>query len=145
MCARQCRYRSINISIGTQATPHNPSNPTQIDSRIPLFKYLTKESLSTMAPSLPSNVHVSTHPCVRAKLSQLRSSSTNARETKSLVHEIATLVACDALAHGLTVEESGTVSFHPDLYHVHFPIANVPRSSSLRTHPLLDTPIRPRP
>ena len=59
----------------------------------------------------PSNVHVSTHPCVRAKLSQLRSSSTNARDTKILIHEIATLVGCEALAHGLTNIQTGTVSF----------------------------------
>ncbi|MCJ1298073.1 hypothetical protein MMC08_000862 [Hypocenomyce scalaris] len=39
--------------------------------------------------SLPANVHVSRHPCLCAKLSQLRSHNTNARETKALVHEIA--------------------------------------------------------
>ncbi|GAB7328884.1 hypothetical protein MBLNU13_g00755t1 [Cladosporium sp. NU13] len=58
--------------------------------------------------SVPSNVHVSTHPCLRAKLSLLRSKSTNARETKQLVHEIATIVGCEALAHGLQVTETGT-------------------------------------
>lgn len=62
-----------------------------------------------MASSVPSNVHVSTHPCLRAKLSILRSQSTNARETKQLVHEIATIVGCEALAHGLKVTETGTV------------------------------------
>lgn len=63
-----------------------------------------------MALPLPSNTHVSTHPCVRAKLSQLRSASTKASETKSLVHEIATLVACEALGHGLSTVQGGTVS-----------------------------------
>ncbi|KAM0700708.1 hypothetical protein Q7P35_012429 [Cladosporium inversicolor] len=58
--------------------------------------------------SVPSNVHVSTHPCLRAKLSLLRSKSTNARDTKQLVHEIATIVGCEALAHGLQVTETGT-------------------------------------
>lgn len=62
-----------------------------------------------MASSAPSNVHVSSHPCLRAKLSLLRSKSTNARETKQLVHEIATIVGCEALAHGLQVTETGTV------------------------------------
>lgn len=62
-----------------------------------------------MASSLPSNVHVSKHPCLRAKLSQLRSKSTNARETKTLVHDIALLLGTEALA-GLEVENIGTVS-----------------------------------
>ncbi|KAK5122122.1 hypothetical protein LTR85_004368 [Meristemomyces frigidus] len=61
-----------------------------------------------MANKLPPNVHVSTHPSVRAKLSQLRSSSTNAKETKALVHDIATMVGCDALAHGLSTVRTGT-------------------------------------
>ncbi|KAK5136996.1 hypothetical protein LTR08_001503 [Meristemomyces frigidus] len=61
-----------------------------------------------MDNTLPPNVHVSTHPCVRAKLSQLRSSSTNARDTKTLVHEIATIVGCEALAHGLETVQTGT-------------------------------------
>ncbi|KAK4546255.1 hypothetical protein LTR36_001932 [Oleoguttula mirabilis] len=61
-----------------------------------------------MATKLPSNVHVSTHPCVRAKLSQLRSSSTNAKETKALVHEIATMIGCEALAHSLSTVQTGT-------------------------------------
>lgn len=61
--------------------------------------------------SFPSNVHVSAHPCLEAKLSQLRSKSTNARETKALVHEIAVIVGCEALAKGLKAVSSGTVSF----------------------------------
>jgi uracil phosphoribosyltransferase len=60
--------------------------------------------------SLPSNVHVSSHPCLKAKLSLLRSQSTHARDTKQLVHEIATIIGCEALAHGLEVTESGSVS-----------------------------------
>lgn len=59
---------------------------------------------------MATNVHVSTHPCVRAKLSLLRSTSTNAKETKSLIHEIATIVACEALSTGLAVEQAGKVS-----------------------------------
>ena len=59
--------------------------------------------------SVPSNAHVSGHPCLRAKLAQLRSHSTGARELKALIHEIALIVGCEALAHGLDVEETGKV------------------------------------
>ncbi|KAK6438720.1 hypothetical protein LTR95_005081 [Oleoguttula sp. CCFEE 5521] len=58
--------------------------------------------------SLPENVHVSTHPCLQAKLSQLRSASTSSRHTKQLVNEIATIIGCEALAKGLSVTETGT-------------------------------------
>lgn len=62
-----------------------------------------------MASTLPSNVHISKHPCLRAKLSQLRSKSTNAREVKALVHDIALLLGTEALAD-LAIEPTGTVS-----------------------------------
>ncbi|KAF2838048.1 uracil phosphoribosyltransferas-like protein [Patellaria atrata CBS 101060] len=58
--------------------------------------------------SLPSNVHVSTHPCLRAKLSQLRSHATNAKETRGLINDIATIVACEALGASLKTTQSGT-------------------------------------
>jgi uracil phosphoribosyltransferase len=54
------------------------------------------------APSLPSNVHVSSHPCLRAKLSLLRSKQTQAREVKGLITEIATIVGVEAFASVLT-------------------------------------------
>ncbi|KAF2238778.1 putative uracil phosphoribosyltransferase [Viridothelium virens] len=60
-----------------------------------------------MAADLPSNVHVSKHPCLRAKLSQLRSENTNARETKLLIHEIATIVACEALSESFDAVPHG--------------------------------------
>ena len=62
-----------------------------------------------MASSLPSTVHISKHPCLRAKLSQLRSKTTNARETKTLVHEIALLLGSEALAQ-LETYEAASVS-----------------------------------
>ena len=62
-----------------------------------------------MSQSLPPNVHVSTHPCLQAKLSQLRASATNARETKALVHEIALIVGIEATAAGLSVTKGPTV------------------------------------
>ena len=58
---------------------------------------------------LPKNAHVSTHPCVAAKLSQLRSNSTDAKNVKLLIHEISLIVGVEALAHGLTVVHTGTV------------------------------------
>ncbi|KPM39898.1 hypothetical protein AK830_g6654 [Neonectria ditissima] len=48
--------------------------------------------------SLPPNVHVSKHPCVQAKLSQLRAKSASARDVKSLIHEISVILSCEALA-----------------------------------------------
>ncbi|KAK1536605.1 uracil phosphoribosyltransferase [Colletotrichum costaricense] len=53
--------------------------------------------MSSSTPELPANVHVSQHPCLRAKLSQLRSQSTPAKEVKTLVHDIALMVAYEAL------------------------------------------------
>ncbi|KAA8648222.1 hypothetical protein EYZ11_009159 [Aspergillus tanneri] len=58
--------------------------------------------------SLPPNVHVSSHPCLQAKLSQLRSKSTSTRDTRGLVHEIATIMAVEALAVGLKTTPCGT-------------------------------------
>jgi len=63
-----------------------------------------------MSFDLPPTVHISTHPCLQAKLSQLRQSTTNARETKALVHEIALIVACEATAAGLTTKKGESVS-----------------------------------
>ncbi|KAK1992133.1 uracil phosphoribosyltransferase [Colletotrichum falcatum] len=53
---------------------------------------------SSTTPQLPPNVQVSQHPCLRAKLSQLRSQSTPAKYVKTLVNEIALMVAYEALA-----------------------------------------------
>ncbi|KAI9709458.1 MAG: hypothetical protein M1820_003218 [Bogoriella megaspora] len=61
-----------------------------------------------MATGLPANVHVSAHPCLRAKLSQLRSQGTNAREAKLLIHEISTIIACEALAENLQAIPANT-------------------------------------
>ena len=63
-----------------------------------------------MSSPLPHNIHVSNHPCVRAKLSQLRSQHTNSKDTKTLVHEIATIVGVEALGHGLQTQQGATVS-----------------------------------
>ncbi|KAL2258777.1 hypothetical protein VTK26DRAFT_7769 [Humicola hyalothermophila] len=52
--------------------------------------------------ALPSNVHVSNHPCLVAKLSQLRSQSTPARDVKTLIHDISLILGCEALGEALT-------------------------------------------
>ena len=60
--------------------------------------------------AVPANVHVSTHPCIRAKVSQLRAKDTSCRETKALVHDIALILGCEALASCLQTISSGMVS-----------------------------------
>ncbi|KAF7585293.1 hypothetical protein BBP40_011307 [Aspergillus hancockii] len=57
---------------------------------------------------LPSNVHISSHPCLQAKLSQLRSKSASTRETRGLVHEIATILGVEAFATVLETTKQGT-------------------------------------
>lgn len=61
--------------------------------------------------SLPSNVHVSRHPCLMAKLSRLRSKGTESREVKSLVNDIATILGCEALATALTPVDGPKVRY----------------------------------
>lgn len=56
-----------------------------------------------MAQNLPKNVHVSRHPCLQVKLSQLRSGKASSRETNDLVHEIATIIGCEAFAENISV------------------------------------------
>lgn len=58
---------------------------------------------------LPPNVHVSQHPCLLAKLSQLRSQDTPPRDVKTLIHDISLIVACEALAKGVTTAPGPTV------------------------------------
>ncbi|UKZ53373.1 hypothetical protein TrVGV298_007165 [Trichoderma virens] len=50
---------------------------------------------------LPSNVHVSQHPSLLAKLSQLRSQSASPRDVKSLIHEISLIIACEAISSAI--------------------------------------------
>ncbi|CAG8111301.1 unnamed protein product [Penicillium olsonii] len=57
--------------------------------------------------SLPVNVHISTHPCLQAKLSLIRSSSTTPRETRGLVHDIANILGVEAFS-GLKLAKTGT-------------------------------------
>ncbi|KAH8880414.1 PRTase-like protein [Thozetella sp. PMI_491] len=53
--------------------------------------------------NLPSNVHVSQHPCLLAKLSKLRSKDTPSKEVSSLVNEIGLIVGVEALGSVLSV------------------------------------------
>lgn len=57
--------------------------------------------MASQSNDLPTNVRISTHPCLEAKLSQLRSASTSSREVKALVHEIALILGCEALGSAL--------------------------------------------
>ncbi|KAK1751798.1 PRTase-like protein [Echria macrotheca] len=54
------------------------------------------------SPSLPPNVHVSSHPCLLAKLSQLRSKTTSARDVERLIHDISLIVGCEALGETIS-------------------------------------------
>ena len=65
--------------------------------------------MASAATSLPSNVHVSTHPCIHAKLSQLRSASTHPKDFKSAIHEVALLVAAEAYAKVFRSTQDGVV------------------------------------
>ena len=58
--------------------------------------------------SLPHNAHVSAHPCLQAKLSQLRSASTGNRDVQTLVHEIALMVGYEALGSALKPTQDGS-------------------------------------
>ncbi|KAI5250505.1 uracil phosphoribosyltransferase-like protein [Aureobasidium subglaciale] len=58
--------------------------------------------------SLPSNVHVAQHPCVRAKISQLRSQQTGARDATRLIHEISSMLGYEALGSALKPTHQGT-------------------------------------
>jgi uracil phosphoribosyltransferase len=60
--------------------------------------------------SLPKNAHVSSHPCLQAKLSQLRSVKTGTRDVQALVHEIALMVGYEALGSALKAQQGDTVS-----------------------------------
>lgn len=62
--------------------------------------------------NLPKNAHVSTHPCLQAKLSQLRSAKTGSRDAQTLVHEIALMVGYEALGSGLKAQQDGTVRIY---------------------------------
>jgi uracil phosphoribosyltransferase len=68
--------------------------------------------------SIPKNAHILSHPCLKAKLSQLRSAKTGSRDAQALVHEIALMVGYEALGAGLKVQEDGTVSRLISFLHV---------------------------
>lgn len=61
--------------------------------------------------NLPSNVHVSQHPSLLAKLSQLRSKSASSRDVKSLIHEISLVLACEAVSSALKATNGPKVTF----------------------------------
>ncbi|KAK4169429.1 uracil phosphoribosyltransferase [Cladorrhinum sp. PSN259] len=58
--------------------------------------------------SLPSNVHISSHPCLLGKLSQLRSHQTPARDVKALINDITLILGTEALSKALTTSTGPT-------------------------------------
>src|SRR5687768_5193068 len=74
--------------------------------------------------SLPSHVHVSKHPALRSKLSQLRSKSAGARDVKHLIHDIALILSCEALATSIDAVDGPKVRIA-----IYFPKVN-PRLTS---------------
>lgn len=67
-------------------------------------------------------VHISTHPLIQAKLSQLRSNSTASRDVRTLVGEISTMLGVEALS-SLAFEAPGKpVSFASYCCYCHFQI-----------------------
>jgi uracil phosphoribosyltransferase len=72
--------------------------------------------------SLPPNVHVSSHPCLRAKLSQLRSKTTHAKEVKALVHEISLILGIEALASVITASSGPEVPSAPSVSPLFLPV-----------------------
>jgi hypothetical protein len=95
--------------------PPLPLLPSSIPSPTSLLQLwltcvvITPVATNMSATSLPANVHISRHPCVQAKLSQLRSTKAGARETRALLHEISTIIAVEATAAGLTVKDGPIV------------------------------------
>jgi uracil phosphoribosyltransferase len=71
--------------------------------------------------SLPPHVHVSQHPSLVAKLSQLRSKHTSAKEVKVLIHEIGLILAIEALAKAIKPADGPKVGVNPPAA---IPIAN---------------------
>lgn len=79
----------------------------------PVLLGITLFGLVTFTMAAPANVHVSSHPLLQAKLSQIRSASTTTRETRNLVHEISTILGVEAFASGWKATGTGkTVSVH---------------------------------
>lgn len=60
---------------------------------------------------LPSNVHVSSHPVVQAKVSQLRQ-ALPAKETRQLIGEISSLLAGWVGAEAFKIEAGPKVSLY---------------------------------
>jgi uracil phosphoribosyltransferase len=92
--------------------------------------------------SLPPNVHVSQHPCLLAKLSQLRSQGTPPKAVKALIHDISLIVACEALAKGLTSVPGPTVRHLLPLHHHHPNLTTQPQDQTplcfdFQTHQIL--------
>lgn len=96
-----------------------------------------------MTVTLPPNVHVSKHPCLLAKLSQLRSGTTSAKEVKGLIHEISLIVGCEALANAVVAVPGPTVRFPPLSQNHPHPLTTAPQDKTPLGFPYETTQINP--
>ena len=104
--ARSDPLRSLPAPASIRSAPHH-SHYQRKSSAFSFLHPFQQSVASAMAASLPANVTVCSHACIRVKLSKLRSSSTPPKETKSLVHELTLLLAADALSRALTTTVAG--------------------------------------
>lgn len=104
--ARSDPLRSLPAPASIRSAPHH-SHYQRKSSALSFLRPFEQSVASAMAASLPANVTVCSHACIRVKLSKLRSSSTPPKETKSLVHELTLLLAADALSRALTTTVAG--------------------------------------
>lgn len=69
--------------------------------------------MQTAPAHLAPNVYMPMHPILKAKLSQLRDQSIDARAVKALVHEITLFVAYEALRYSMTSKPLGPAGVTP--------------------------------
>ena len=115
---------------------------------LPPLTKLTQTSTHSFSHKLDQtdrmSVHISSHPCLLAKLSQIRSHATTTRETRSLVTEISTILGVEALA-GLSVARGTKVTVHRENGHNGIVTANrTNQPTERRTKPPWASNMKPR-
>lgn len=105
---KRASYHSAAVTLHCLEPQPKPRPPNCF--RCPILALRREPSVTAhITMALPKNAHVSRHPCLAAKLSQLRSASTSSKDVQALVHDISLMVGYEALAAGLDLKESGTV------------------------------------
>lgn len=97
-----CQFHSVFLSVPPSCPICVRTQPFALPDQPYLPISRNRHTASVTMSDLPSNVHVSQHPCLKVKLSQLRSKSTSPRDVKALVHEISLILGTEALAKTLT-------------------------------------------